>query len=550
MNIKFILIILFSVVLFSCNKNGRDEEISQNIEINLKGLPSEKEKVDYSEEIEEKVDGTKLPSSPALIKFYENRDYSQAWTRRKGLNDPGEELYNFLNEVPKYGLNPEWYNMEGIKKRLDNKKPSSEQLAQIDILLTDAYLQLASHLAYGARDFDNSKIVWKWKEKGEKGELPELLQQAWDNDNITESLIELQPNWFEYLNLQKGIENFISNNEINKRKYIIPGLKEDSVQTYNKISEILVKLNLLDKGQASSYDAITESLKEFQKWHGIPVDGIVGDYTLEALAMSTMERYNRIALNLDRMRSEISVPDEFVLVNIPAYHLKYVEENKVKKTFDVIVGTPEDPTPVMTDEMEYIETFPYWHVPVSIVTEEILPKIKDNPAHMSNLGYRIIDNNNNEIDPIEVDLSNYSPENFEYSIRQDGDSSNALGLVKFMFPNKKSIYIHDTPSRHLFGKDMRSFSHGCIRINEPLQFADLILKEDNNKYTAEDIKTMIINKNNNHVKLNKHLPVLIRYYTAEADANGNIYLYKDIYEKDKNLLTYYSEKAKALVSMK
>jgi L,D-transpeptidase YcbB len=548
MKLTIIIILFFAFLTISCKNNGRIEEISQNIESTLKADPDEIE-IDLSED-PKRADSRKLITSVALNVFYEKRNFDQAWTTRKGLNSLGEELWELIKEIPKYGFNPEWYHIDEINSVLKEKKPKAEALAKIDILLTDAYMLLASHLAYGAFETGKKHVVWKWEKLGRRGELPKLLQQAWENKNIKSSLIELQPQWYEYANLQKGLQKFLDKYEINDIKHPVPDVRKDSAAAYKSISKILVELQLLDEKIVNNYEDIIESLKKFQKWHGIPVDGVIGEYTLEALAMSTADRYNQIAINLDRMRWDIVIPQKYVLVNIPAYHLKFVINNKPKEVFDVIVGTPDDQTPELVENMTYIETFPYWHVPSSIVNEEILPKILENPSRMSALGYRVLDNNNNEIDPASLSWSEYSDENFKYSIRQDGDSANSLGLIKFMFPNKHNIYIHDTPSRHLFGKEMRSFSHGCIRINEPLKFANIILKEDNNKHTSDDVKEMIIKKQNRQLKLNNPKPVIIRYFTAEGDDNGNVYLYKDIYDKDKNLPAIYSQNQMKLVSSK
>lgn len=548
---KTIILAFLVLLLFSCKDNERIDDISRNIETTLRIGP------DYSEKIEANLDenpkvaaNKKLITSPALVVFYENRNFDQAWTSKKGLNSLGKELFELINNSHNYGLSPQWYHTVEINKVLEEKKPKAEGLAQIDILLTDAYMLLASHLAYGALEKDKDYFTWKWEKMGRKGELPAILQTAWDNGKIKSGLLDLQPQWFEYANLQNGLEKFLESHEINDIKHPIPDVKQDSAGAYKAISKTLAELKLLNESDVDNYDKIQESLKEFQGLHGIPVDGVVGDYTMQALAMSTADRYKQIAINLDRMRWDIVIPEKYVLVNIPAYHLKFVENNSAKEVFDVIVGTPDDKTPELIDNMTYIETFPYWHVPASIVNEEILPKIKENPARMSAQGYRILDSDNNEIDPASLDWSNYSAENFEYSIRQDGDSINSLGLIKFMFPNKHNVYIHDTPARHLFNKDMRSFSHGCIRINEPLKFAEVILKSDNNKYSVDEVREMVINKQNRHVKLNNPKPVIIRYFTAEADEKGIIYFYKDIYNKDKNLLSVYSIDQIKLVSSK
>mgnify|MGYP001606062302 CR=1 FL=1 len=302
---------------------------------------------------------------------------------------------------------------------------------------------------------------------------------------------------------------------------------------------------MAEKSTDSSYFA---ALKLFQVKHGLSPDGLIGTNTANALSKSPYDDYKKAVMSLEKWRWKNSWGTEYIFVNIPSYQLKVYQNNNLKKTFKVVVGKPSNPTPEINDEMEYLILFPFWNVPYSISTKELLPKIKKDSTYLARNNYQVFTNKNKPINSAEINWESISENNFNYNIRQNSGNGNSLGLIKFVFPNKHSIYIHDTPSKGFFMNDIRAYSHGCVRLQNPFGLADIILSYDNNKYNVDSVHVFIANKNQKRIKLNKKIPINIEYFTCGTDTNNTIVFYKDIYELDGKLeklmqLKHYSKSA-------
>ena len=187
-----------------------------------------------------------------------------------------------------------------------------------------------------------------------------------------------------------------------------------------------------------------------------------------------------------------------------------------------MVGKPDKNTPEINDEMEYMIIYPFWNLPYSISSKELLPKIQKDSTYLERNGYQVFTNKHKAIDNNTINWNTVTEENFNYKIRQNGGRTNSLGLVKFIFPNKNSVYFHDTPSKRYFKNDIRAYSHGCVRVQHPLELAEIILKEDKNEYNIDSVNTFIANKNHRRITLNKKIPVHILYFTCGTDTSNKI----------------------------
>ncbi|MGB0840568.1 MAG: L,D-transpeptidase family protein, partial [Chitinophagales bacterium] len=248
------------------------------------------------------------------------------------------------------------------------------------------------------------------------------------------------------------------------------------------------------------------------------------------------QRIDQIKMNMERWRwLPQSLGSRYVLVNIPAYWLYVYEPNEVigleKK---VMVGKTYHKTPVFNDLMQYIEFNPYWTVPYSIASREILPKLKRNPGYLAAKDMRLFQGSKS-VNPYNVDWSSVYRSNFKYKIRQNPGPKNALGTMKFMFPNLYNVYVHDTPSKSLFVESQRAYSHGCVRLEKPIEFAEYLLK-DNKNYTLNKIEKVLDKGKNKRVNLEEALPIYILYFTVWADEEGNPRFMHDIYGKDAEVL--------------
>jgi murein L,D-transpeptidase YcbB/YkuD len=242
------------------------------------------------------------------------------------------------------------------------------------------------------------------------------------------------------------------------------------------------------------------------------------------------------------------MPDDFgsryILVNIPSYKMQVFEENKPVLESKVVVGRQERQTPTFTANMAYLVLSPKWYVPRSIAVKDKLPQLKRNPYALARQGIRIYNSAGQQINPGAVNWSAVSARNFNYHLRQDAGPRNALGGIKFMFPNPYSIYLHDTPSRELFSRNQRTYSSGCIRISNPVELAEYLLKHDP-KWNKDTIKTASTSGKQRVVQLPEEVPVYLLYWTAWVDSEGLLHFRDDIYKRDKPLVRALYQEDKA-----
>jgi murein L,D-transpeptidase YcbB/YkuD len=299
-------------------------------------------------------------------------------------------------------------------------------------------------------------------------------------------------------------------------------------------------LPISQRGDGAIFDeALEEAVRRFQRRHGLDVDGVVGPATLEALNVSVNERIRQIKKNMERWRW---VPHDLgiriIAVNIAGFWLQALEKNRPILEMRVVAGKRYTRTPVFRARMTHAVFRPYWNVPSSIARKEMLPLIKRDPGYLEKNRLRVFrgwDPENGEIDPKNIDWSQLAPHHFPYRLRQDPGPMNALGRVKFVFPNRFNVYLHDTPERELFARTVRGFSHGCIRVEKPVELAQFVLRDDP-RWTRERILlAMEEGSANQIVRLHEPITVHIEYWTAWVDEDGTAQFRKDIYEWDELL---------------
>ncbi|MFP4361440.1 MAG: murein L,D-transpeptidase, partial [Alphaproteobacteria bacterium] len=280
------------------------------------------------------------------------------------------------------------------------------------------------------------------------------------------------------------------------------------------------------------YDAaLVEAVKRFQARHGLAVDGVLGPATRRALNLSARTRLAQLERAAAARARTVPRPgDRYVMVNLPAFALRYVRDGAVRHRAAVVVGSVDDPTPVFTDAIEYLVFNPNWHVPARIAREELVFDFKEDAAAMAARGFRLVDSTGGVADPTTVDWAAVEPAALPFRIRQGPGSGNALGRVKFMFPNAHAVYLHDTPSRHLFDRPARAFSHGCIRVRHPLTLAERLLEADG--WARADLERWVRTGATRHVALTEPVPVHLVYVTAWGDAQGRVQFRRDIYGRE------------------
>jgi murein L,D-transpeptidase YcbB/YkuD len=316
-----------------------------------------------------------------------------------------------------------------------------------------------------------------------------------------------------------------------------PGMTDPRIPVVRKRLSITGDLSASDLTGEHFDEQLTQAVKQFQERHYLTADGVIGKNTLKAMNVSAEKRVRQIIINMERWRwTSIKPQGKQIFVNIAGFHLVGMEGEALEMRMPVIVGKERHMTPVFSDTIEYIEFNPFWNVPVSIARNEYLPKLRRNPRALQDKNIRIFsgwDENAKEVDPTTIDWKNVSPAQMgRYRLRQDPGPWNALGTVKFMFPNAYSVYLHDTPGHALFQREKRTFSHGCIRVSQPPELAVYVLGSQEEGWTLERVKEIVNSQERKVVNLKKTMPVHILYRTVVALDDNLVLFGEDVYGRD------------------
>jgi murein L,D-transpeptidase YcbB/YkuD len=521
---------------------GYSSQITDQIRIRLE-----------SDQPDEKIEirGTSLKSIDEIQRFYVNRNFQEVWSKNGILTELAYEMRFEIYQSQFDGLNPKDYNVELVElffSTFESNKKSGiannpGDVADLDLLLSDAFFYLSRHLELGKVDPASLKSDWEITSKTKKADYSALLNAGHNAGDIRRQLEKLYPDFTMY---RKGREVLRSLDE--RRKVDTVNWKRIKIDKTIKVGEENNSIPALRQrlkfwGYLNDYPLISEKfydstmwlgVKSFQKSNGMEDDGAIGKMTGLALSTSPKDLMDKAAVNLERLRW---LPDtvknsEFILVNIANYQLDYLKNLDTLFTARVIVGKQYHESPIFTAEMSYLVFSPYWNIPYSITKNEIMPSVRKNPNYLSQKNMEVVTNSGKLVDPSSI---NWSSKSFPYMVRQKPGGSNSLGLVKFMFPNKHSVYIHDTPARNLFAKGDRALSHGCIRIENPADFAALLLKNDTS-WTPEKIDAAMHQSKEQIVKLDRKIPVAILYLTFWSDSKGQGHFRPDIYDRDAEVL--------------
>jgi murein L,D-transpeptidase YcbB/YkuD len=489
------------------------------------------------------IRGEYIYSSVLVESFYKGRNYSPGWSQNGHLAQ-ADALIRAVEDAYGDGLTPDYYHLSSIKSLVSaiGGKISSDQtgLADLDILLTDAFLTLSCHLSGGC--VNPVTLEEEWFAKRRDVDVSAVLEQALRKKQIRESLMKLRPEEGSYGRLKQALALYRDLASRGQWPLVSGGplLKKGSVS--DRVVELRRRLFAsgdLEAEGTKGRDFFGEELEQavviFQKRHGLKQDGIVGPETLRALNVPLKERIRQIEVNMERLRWMSGNGEQrSIVVNIANFRLDVIEDRHSVLSMKVVVGKPYQRTPVFTAKMTYLIINPPWNVPDSIAREEILKKIRKDPQYLLKENIKVLTGwgpQEKEIDPETIDWSKISANNLPYRFRQEPGPLNPLGQIKFMFPNKFNVYLHDTPAKQLFSKDIRTFSHGCTRVEKPVELAEYLFWEDP-QWTREKLLAAIEEGTEQEIRISRPLNVHFLYLTAWVDEEGILQFRNDIYERD------------------
>ncbi len=484
-------------------------------------------------------DTTQLPALEGVINFYKSTNFEPLWVNDSTLTENGNLMLDFLLNSKSYGLSPNLYLANDIQDLL------KDSIIDAEILLSNGFYLFTTHLQVGILEQEDSIIIFNGFKQNVNFNHADLLLEIKDGKSINDIFTAIQPELWEYKQLQKGLTSFLNDYSLDTLSIPIPKLKDDSTKCYDAAKKALLANDFIDE-ETVKYDSLfLLRLKSFQLANGLKDDAVVGKWTGRMLEKTNQDRFYTAALSLEKWRwkAKDTIPDRYIWVNLPAYTLKLFDENKLVRQHRVVVGAYGTQTPEFSAKMKRMVTNPFWFVPYSIASTEILNGIKKDTAYLERRGYKLF-RDGEEVNSKTVDWAAVGQTNFRYHVRQNGGGGNSLGKIKFLFPNKHAVYIHDTPSKSLFWNDIRAYSHGCVRLHEPFELAKAILKLDESKVESDSIEPMIKRGVQRVIELNSPIDVYIEYYTATGDSLDNITFYPDVYGRDEKYISIFKENLK------
>lgn len=452
-----------------------------------------------------------------ILALYEKHHNHYIWHDDKGLIEFAEVLYNRVSDLEEEGVPskvPHKQQIDQLFSKTGNKPDLTNEL-----LVSGMYFYYTNKVLAGLDKSKSQQTGWflPRERKSYVAYLDELMK---DPEKLDKDQGE---NILQYYHLRKGLEKYRKIEDAGGwgkitmekgKKSLKPG---DSSVTVGQVRTRLYKEGYVKADNKSNIfdNDLKSGLAAYDRQHDREVDDLITPSLIENLNVSVGERISQIIVNMERCRwlsPSITQAPKYISVNIPSYSLTYYVDGKERLTSRVVVGKELNKTVVFSGNISYLQFSPYWNVPTSILEEEILPAIEKNPNY----------------------LEQHDMEWHDERVRQRPGAQNALGKVKFMFPNQNNIYLHDTPAKSLFNRDERAFSHGCVRVEKARDLAIAITKDDGGWSSGKVDNAMNAGTETSYV-LKKRIPVYIAYFTAWADPNGNVSFYNDVYSRDARL---------------
>ena len=476
-----------------------------------------------------------------LFSLYLKNNIRPYWVTSDGPTQKTADLLSVLNTAAEDGLNPDDYRLTEIHNLWRSNKP--EDLARLDVMLTVAMGAFVTDMREGRAVTCLLDPKLFAAARDQKVDIIAVIQQGLSAPDLVQYLRQQAPQHQRYQSLKKVLAHYRKLKSLNgwplipAGKVLKPGMQD------NRLNLLIRRLTITGDlkqpfSPAGTYDGqLVEAVKHFQKRYNLEQDGIIGKKTMAALTIPVQDHIRRIIINMERWRwLPHTLDGQRLLVNIAGFYLAGTKNEQLEIVMPVIVGKQHHETPVFTHTMRYIEINPYWNIPNSIAVNEMVPKMIKDPGYLKKERIRIFkgwQENAREVNSATIDWQTIGKGIRNYRLRQDSGPDNALGTIKFMFPNHYNVYMHDTPAHSLFKRNNRSFSHGCIRVSRPRDLALHILQHDDLGWSKERIDALINAGKRTVITLKKPFPVHILYRTVLVDPRDNtVHFYDDVYGRD------------------
>ncbi len=528
--------IIVSVFIFSCSNETKESVVKIS-----KPQDLEKETTKQLASILTKDTIITVDSIQLSCYRYFRSQYSNQllWFEKSNFNAKGDSLLKLIEKINYYGLIPGNYHLLKIKSHLASIHSNKEllnvtSLVKADLLMSDAYFLIGAHVNKG-RFYADSLLLQTNFSKLDKG-WDSILVSGYKHGNLKASVDSLEPKFYDYRMLKKELATILNDPSLFQLDSIPFVTQKDSIIKRDLIIKSLKKQGFYDTISADNDSVrLAKALNKFQKKWFIQPDGKLGKYTTQALSYNREKTIKQICMAMERWRWENKFPDKYAFINIPAFWLIVFEKDTVVMQSAIVCGKPDHQTPILRSKIDHMLIYPYWNVPISIATKEILPAVQRDTSYIRKKNFEVLGAGDKVLDYTKIPWRRYTKDYLPVRFRQRIGEENSLGVVKFNFHNPFGVYLHDTNSKRYFKTSSRAQSHGCIRLEKFVDFADFLVRDDSVHYTHDSLQVYFAKQEQRKLKLKKPLPIYTRYYTAHADSTG-LKLYIDVYRKDEEMM--------------
>lgn len=544
-----ILFMALCTFFISCNEHHvsvrQKEVVSKPEEINVKAEDVlQGTLIDLLKNDKGIIDSVRIKNVQVLQFLYEQHSFQPLWTSQGQFLPQTDSLLSLIDSCRYYGLFPSDYYQKKLVQlhhqlltdTTKDIKLDASRWAFTDLLLSSAFVQVVKDLKKGRilpdsvinNDSTMSMVFFQ-------AQLDSFKQAP-----LTAFAASLEPAVPGYDSLKTALHAFLKKADLRSFSRVAT---KDSTQIPRLVYKRILEEDTAQKAGDEAPDSlkIAAVVRKYQKRKKLKTDGLITPDLVKRLNNNDKEKFTRIAINLDRYKILNPLPVQYIWVNIPAYSLQVHDSDTVVLQSKVVVGKPVTRTPVLTSVITDMITYPKWNIPESIIKKDILPGLKRDRGYTLRKGFTLYDEDDHEIDPYTVNWAKYT-NMIPFKVVQGSGDDNALGVMKFNFPNDFSVYLHDTNQRYLFSKTERALSHGCVRVQSWMELATYLLEKDTNlvkkPVVIDTVRAWLDRKEKHVIPLRSKVPVFIRYFTCEGRGNRVVF-YDDIYEDDRKLRDRY-----------
>lgn len=485
-----------------------------------------------------RIGASPLAASHLIAEFYQRRSFAPAWTR------PGQAqaMLALAERSAGHGLDPADYHTAALERMLDPAAQAGVDAAELDLLLTDSLIRLAYHLHFGKLNPRELYPGWNFARSLGTIDPPQALEDALAAPSLRDAVDRYAPQLPQYRELRSALARYRAIEaaggwpQVPKGPVLAKGMQGERVGQLR--ARLMAESDAPPSdaaGPARFDDTLEAAVRAFQTQQGLDPTGTAGAPTVEALNVGVAQRIDQIRVNLERLRWVAQdLSGDYLMVDVAGYRARLFLDGRLAWSARVVVGQPYRETPAFRATMRDVVFNPTWTVPPTILREDVLPKLVSDPGWLERNHMRAVDLDGRTVDTAGFDWARFGSARLPYQIVQDAGPANPLGRIKFLLPNPHDVYLHDTPARALFEKTQRAFSSGCIRVERPAELAVLLL-DDPARWSAQAVAAQIETGQTRSARVNRAVPVMLLYFTAEADASG-VTFRRDVYGRDRAVL--------------